>query len=636
MAAKNGTRMFTVDKFLGINEAPDGLTELGMGEASRMENFLITDGYNLTVRPGVMRVDQNGERSNGTILASWSGHMGDEENEAVDDEYLVVVDFDGESDRIFLYRMDRNGIFYIAHSQSGALGLESAENAYVKIFPFGSKLYIMSAGKTVCFDGGAFSTEEAYIPLVIAGAAPATGSGTTIENINLLSGKRRIDYSADGEAKAYVLPDEATDVVKITVDNVETAVSSAGAFDSSTHTFTFKTAPAKGVGNVEITYGTDEAAAEESRMKIVKMMLVEAYNGSTDTRLFIAGDGSNICYYSGVTQSGEPTPMYFPAMNEIAVDMTSAAVTGLVRHYSKLMVFTKGGGTYTISYEPVTNTDGSTVAGFYLRAANREFGNDVMGQVATVNNFPRTITKDGIYAWNITASYYQDERYAKRISDAVEKTLRKADISGAVVCDDNFDKTYYVFLNDEEGTVLVNRYNLGKEGAWCIYKGECFCNVKNAMVSHGVMVFNNGNELFRFDSGMTYDAAEQIGGEARQIKAVWESGYMDFGADFQRKYSSELYVSVLPQSHCSLTITASTDRREEYMQKAITANVFSWTGADFRWWTFNTNTAPKINRIRLKVKKFVYYKLILKVETPGAQATVLGYDQTVRFGSMAK
>ena len=636
MAAKNGTRMFTVDKFLGINEAPDGLTELGMGEASRMENFYVTDGYNLKVRPGVLRIDQNGTRDAATILASWAGHIGDEENETVDDEYLAVVDFDGEQDRIFLYRADRAGSFYVANSQAGALGLESADNSYVKIFPFGSKLYIMSAVNTVCFDGGEFEVVEAYVPLVIAGAAPATGGGTTMENINLLSGLRRIDYSADGETKAYMLPSEATRVVRIVVDNVDQTISGAGTFDAEKHVFTFKTAPVKGVGNVEITYDTDEAAAEASRMKIVKMMLTEAYNGSTDTRLFVAGDGSNICYYSGVTQSGEPSPMYFPAMNEIAVDMTSAAVTGLMRHYSKLMVFTKGGGTYTISYEPVTNTDGSTVAGFYLRAANREFGNDVMGQVATVNNFARTITKDGIYSWNITASYYQDERYAKRISDAVEKTLKVADVSKMVVCDDNFDKTYYVFLNDTDGTVLVNRYNLGKDGVWCIYKGQLFRNVKNAMVSHGVMVFNNETELFRLDTGMAYDAAAQTGGEASQIKAMWESGYMDFGADFQRKYSSELYVSILPQSNCALSITAATDRREEYMQKEITANVFSWNGVNFKTWTFNTNTAPKINRIRLKVKKFVYYKLILRVDQPGAQATVLGYDQTVRFGAMAK
>lgn len=636
MAAQNGKKMFTVDKFYGINESADGLTELGMGEASRMENFFVTDAYNLTVRPGIQRINAEGERSSANILASWAGHVGEKENEDLDDEYLVVVDFDGEKDRIFLYRMNEDKKFYVFKSQSGVLGITSEENAYVKIFPFGGKIYIMSAGNTVCFANEEFQTADAYIPLVIAGTDPASGSGTTLENINLLSGKRRIDYSADGTTTAYMLPSEATTVHKIVIDNVEQSVSDAGSFDASKQTFTFKTAPVKGVGNVEITYGTDEAVAESNRMRIVKMMLTEAYNGSTDTRLFVAGDGSNICYYSGVTQDGEATPMYFPAMNEIAVDMTSAAVTGLIRHYSKLLVFTRGGGAYTISYEPVTNTDGSTVAGFYLRAANKGFGNDVMGQVATVNNFARTITEDGIYSWNITASYYQDERYAKRVSDKVEKTLKAADISKAVVCDDNFNKTYYVFLNDAAGTVLVNRYDLSKDGVWCIYRGELLRNVKKAMVSHGVLIFNNETELFRLESGQVFDAATEDGGSAVQIKALWESGFMDFGADFQRKYSGEIYVSMLPQSHSSLFITAATDRREEYTEKEVTNNIFSWNGADFRWWTFSTNVAPRIQRVRLKVKKFVYYKLIFRVETPGAQATVLGYDQTIRFGSMAK
>ena len=53
-------------------------------------------------------------------------------------------------------------------------------------------------------------------------------------------------------------------------------------------------------------------------------------------------------------------------------------------------------------------------------------------------------------------------------------------------------------------------------------------------------------------------------------------------------------------------------------------------------WTFNTNDRPTIDRVRLKVKKFVYYKLIFRIEKDGAQGTILGFDQQVRFASMAK
>lgn len=597
-----------------------------------MKNFYVTDACNLTVRPGIRRVDFALTRDPAQILTVWSGQIG-EDSGSGEDEYLVVVDFVEGTDRVWMYTVVDDD-WAVCFRQDGALGLTEAEGAVVKVFAFGSRLYIMSTAKTVVLEDGELLEAEPYIPRVIAGMDPA-GGGTTIENINLLTGKRRVDFSADGEATAFVLPSEATAVLSVTVDNTEYPPEELGSFDAESAVYTFAAAPVKGVGNVEFIYDTAAAAAEESRQRILRMPLIEAYNGSTDTRLFVAGDGSNICYYTGVTESGAASPLYFPAMNEVKVDVTGAAVTGLVRHYSKLLTFTREGA-YTISYEPVTQADGSTVAGFYLRTMNREFGNDAVGQVQTVNNYPRTITKDGIYEWRITSSYYKDERYAKRVSDKVRNSLQGADLSRIVACDDNYTKTYYVFLNDEDGTVLVNRYDIGKEGVWCIYNSDLCTDVKQAVMSHGVMVFSNGQEVFYFDERMTKDAPTDPAGETVAIGALWESGYMDFGADFQRKYSSEIYVSMLPQTNSALTITAATDKRSEYLEKTISTNLFSFENFGFDWLSFETNATPKIQRVRLKVKKFVYYKLIFKVSTPGARATIMSYDQVVRYASMAK
>lgn len=626
---KSGTKMFTVDKFLGINEAADGFTELKMGEASAMMNFLVTDGFNLTVRPGVQRISFEDQRDPAPILASWAGFI----SEGSTREHMLVVDFADGTDRIWLYTRDEVAGTTIQYRQDGALGLTSAENAMVKVFAFGGKLWVMSRENTVSYQDGRFVTEEPYVPLVIAGAAPS-GGGTLLEGINLLTSKRRVTYSADGEALAYVLPEEAQTVEKLIIDNVEVTATDAGAWDAENRTFTFTAAPEKGVGNVEFTYRSDEAEAEKLRLTVLGMPLVEAYNGSTDTRLFVGGRG-NVCYYTGVTQYGEATPMYFPALNEVAVDMTGASVTGLVRHYSKLLVFTRD-GTYTLSYEPVTTEDGTTTAGFYLRSANREFGNDVIGQVCTVNNYPRTITRDGIYEWRITSSYYQDERYAQRVSDRVQRSLRKADIHKIVTCDNNFEKTYYVFLNDDQGTVLVNRYDLAKENIWCIYRSDRFRSVANVFVFDGMVFFTNGTEVFCLDENLTMDTADTPGGTSVGIKALWESGYMDFGADFRRKFTSQIYVSMMPRSNSEMIITAETDRRSDHMEKTVYSNIFFWPNANFPNWTFDTNATPKIQRVRLKVKKFVYYKLIFRVEAEGSTATVLGYDQEIRFGSMAK
>lgn len=619
-----GTKMFTVDRFLGLNESADGNTELKMGQASRMVNWVVTDGYNLATRPGVQRLDFEREREPAEVLAMWAGFIGDV-------EYLVLVDIYDGHDRVWMYRHESGG-YDPAYRQDSALGLTEAEGAMVKIFPFGGRVWIMSAEKTVAWEGGRFVEKEPYIPLVIAGANP-DGGGTTLENINLLSPDRRITYSPDGAQKDFWLPAEATGVKSVVIDNEP--VENAGTFNAAANKFTFTNAPIKGVGNVEITYTTDAKAAEAERLKIVRMPLAENYNGSTDTRLFVAGDGTNICYYTGLPQSGELTALYFPAMNEVAVDMSDSPIMAISRHYSKLLVF-KPDGTYTITYEPVTLTDGSTIAGFFLRAANREFGCDVLGQVQTVDNYPRTLTKGGIYEWKITSSYYQDERYAKRVSDKVERTLRKADISKAVTCDDTANKTYYVFLNDSEGTVLVSRYALDREDIWCVYKGARFRGVKKAVTFGGRVVFAGAEELFYLDEGLSTDVAETRDGEAVPVEAEWESGFMDFGADYLKKYSSQIYVSLLPQINSEVTVTAQTDRRTEYVEKAVSANVFGWPNMNFINWTFDVNDTPKIRRVRLKVKKFVYYRLIFKAGGNRSKATVLGYDQQVRFGSMAK
>ena len=219
----------------------------------------------------------------------------------------------------------------------------------------------------------------------------------------------------------------------------------------------------------------------------------------------------------------------------------------------------------------------------------------------------------------------------------MQRSLKNApDIHKIVTCDNDYEKTYYAFLNDDAGTVLVSRYDLTKKDIWCIYRGERFKNVKNVFVFDGNTFFANETEVFCLDKELTMDAAMESGGQPEKITALWESGYMDFGSDFRRKFNSEIYVSILPESNSELIITAETDRRGEYAEKTVTTNLLDFRNLNFAKFTFDVNDTPKIHKVRLKAKKFVYYKLIFRVEEAGATATVLSYDQKIRFGSMAK
>lgn len=615
------TRMFSVDKFLGLNQSGDGDTELKMGEASLMVNFTVTDGMNLASRPGVLPAPFDESRAPGQLLAVWAGYVGTAER-------IVLVELSGGTDRITVYGRDSTGTVASLSTQSGLLALTDPVN--VQVFSFSGDVYIFTPKKfAVLGASDAFTVATPYVPLVVAGASPS-GGGTELEKSNLLSPRRRVDYSADGTSTAYVLPAEAASVVSVAVDNA--VLPSPGSFDAASHTFNFTSAPAKGIGNVEITYSVSEEAFAPGLAQIAACTLHEEFNGSTDTRLFLSGDGSNRCYYSGVTQDGTPSALYFPALNEIAVDVSGSAVTAMVRHYSRLLVF-KPDGTFAITYEPVTLADGSVTAGFYLRPVNRDYGNSAPGQVRTVSNYPRSFTASALYEWRVTSSYYRDERYAVRISDPVRKAISQADPKRLLAWDDDAEKTYYIFLNDTLGTVLVNRYGLGKSGLWTVYRSGAFRDVTHAFTFASTFYFVSGGRILHFSESALYD---NYAGESVPIDAAWESGFMAFGADFLKKYASSIYVSVLPQSNSSLSVTAETDRKSSYTEKTVSKNIFAFSTLRFSNLTFRTKQSPTISRVRLKVKKFVYYKLKFSVSQPGTRAVVLGFDMEVRYGAKAK
>lgn len=624
------TKIFAVDKFLGLHESPFGSTGLKLGEASKIENFYITDDYQLKSRPGTAVVSSY--QQGGSFRALWNGLLGES-------RWTFIFFQDGHDEALTMTAKARNAVAQ-ASGMEGDWSLNLHYLHPVKVFSFGDSIWVVGTlSINTAFPciyrisddgGGGFDVkmyDNCYIPVVLTGCSPA-GGGTTLEPLNLLSRKVRIQFSADGSSTQYYLPSMTSAVESVTIDG---APVSDGSFSYDDHnSYTFATAPVKGVNNVEFLCQITDADHQKGLGKFLAMRHCEAYNGSTDARMFFYGDGTNVCYYTGVPAYGEG--LYLPTGNEIAVDSSASAITGMRRHYTRLMAY-KADGAFSIAYEPVTLEDGSVVAGFYVRPASRDVGNDMDNQIQTVNNYPRTLCGGSLYEWRHSASFYQDERYAKRIGENIAVTLAVADPSKIVTCDDDTDRTYYMFLNDDAGTVLVNRYELD---VWTVYTGEVFKNIRYADGFHGDLLFANDNTVFCFDPSSAFDAPADGHGDPAPISCVWESGYMSFGADYLRKYSSTLWVSMLPEPSSDMDITVSTDRRDEYMVKSAGRPLLDFSAVDFSNFSFLVSTAPKIQRIKLKVKKFVYYKLILRVSAPGARATVLGYDQQVRFASHVK
>ena len=64
-------KVFKIQKFLGLNESPDGDTQLKMGEASEMRNWKVTTEGHLRVRSGYKTVSS----FRGPVRGMWSGYV---------------------------------------------------------------------------------------------------------------------------------------------------------------------------------------------------------------------------------------------------------------------------------------------------------------------------------------------------------------------------------------------------------------------------------------------------------------------------------------------------------------------------------------------------------------------------------
>ena len=590
ITAASDERVFKIQKFLGLNESPDGDTQLKMGEASEMRNWKITPQNHLRVRPGFATVKQ----FQGPVRGLWSGYVAG--------ELKSICAADG-------------GVYEFLENRR----IGDVCDAPTTFFGFGNKVYLLNGQEFLVWDGdGYVDTVDGYIPLVSTAMSPA-GGGTPVENVNRLTGRRRCRFSADGEAIKYHLPEtELASVDRVQVD--EEDLNFGWTADTALGVVTFKTAPAKGQSNVQIWY----TAPNARRSEVEGMRFAEQFNGAADTRVFLYGDGTAKALYCGVTEDGTASAEYFPDLYEILVGSENAPITGMIKYYNRLMSYKADGGAYSTSYEVTTLADGSMIPGFQTVSLHREIGCDAPGQVRLVKNVPRALFRGNLYDWVYANYATRDERNAKLISQRVQNSLGRADPEKVFAFDDDTRQEYYLFLNDDSGTVVVHNYQVD---AWYTYTGmpaTCGCRVGDSL-------------YFGFSDGRLVRFSENIyGDDGQAIDAFFASGNMSFDKDYKRKHSSVIWVSTQPTAHANLIVSARSDRRSDYMDKEVTQMLFSFANADFRNWSFLTNGLPQMERLKLKVKKFVFYQLILKSNYEASDATVLGVDMRVRYTGYVK
>ena len=681
ISSATNEKVISFKAFLGLNENPDGDNKLKLGEATVCRNFKITDNGNLKKRAGTVLKYTLG--TDVPIKGMWHGWCTHHELfiAACDGHLWMLQDDDmlkyatdlgtiSTSNDVFMFGFDEkvfvmNGVnyymvYYLANPQAASATITATvgqsstltgeavdvdvfktqvDSGGIYDFYYGDNGWATGLSTLVDLDDygitysgtaavgdkldvaytaaslGAWHLQNlsdgshGYRPLVKI-AVPPAGGGEDLEQVNKLNGSRRLWISPDGVADTFQLPETnvaSIDYVKDLATQATLTPTTDYTVNTTNGTVTFTSVPALSVNSYEIGWSVSSNFAAT----IGAMRYAELYAGTQDNRVFVYGDESNRTFYSGIDYDGHPRGDYFPDLNEITVGDTNTPITSLIRHYSKMLVF-KPEQTYSIDYGVVTLADGLLTPAFYSTPINKIIGNEPRGQVMLVLNAPISLCQGNLYEWRNGSSYSAnisvDERQAKRISDRISDTLRQMDLSAVHCYDDNLNFEYYII--DGDGNCLVHNY---RADAWYYYTG---LKARIIVSIDGVpYIGTTDGKILMMDWSKFSD-------QGKAIECYWESGSLDFGASHMRKYSALMWVGLKAEQHNKITVTAKTERSVENTEIEVEPDY--------------ENYLPRITRCKVKVKKFVYYKLCFMSNDSSTTATVVDTEIKVRYTAQAK
>ena len=111
---------------------------------------------------------------------------------------------------------------------------------------------------------------------------------------------------------------------------------------------------------------------------------------------------------------------------------------------------------------------------------------------------------------------------------------------------------------------------------------------------------------------------------------------MSFDRDWKRKYSLRMWLGILPENNSVFTVTASSDKRPAYPDKQIVFGTMGFGAINFNEFSFGSLRIVQIRRVKLKVKKYVFYRLIFESVSKQNTATIVSADIQVRYATNAK
>ena len=273
----------------------------------------------------------------------------------------------------------------------------------------------------------------------------------------------------------------------------------------------------------------------------------------------------------------------------------------------------------------ISLADDTSTAAFYVQPVNRQFGNEAPGQVMLLENNPLTLDAGSVYQWRSGSNYASyisnNENNAKRISDRVAATLKSFDLPKVRTANIKSDHEYWFLFGRR--ALILNYAN----DAWYLYEGLPFDRVLEW----------NGTVLGFADDGKVLEFSHKYrNDDGAAIDCYAATGAMDFDKDWLLKYSPMIFVAMQPASNARISVTVETNRRSDYPDKVVAYNLATFLHVDFNHFSFATSRKPQVKKVKIKVKKATFYRLIFKSNSASATATVIETDIRLRYAGNVK
>lgn len=400
----------------------------------------------------------------------------------------------------------------------------------LQFFFYRDRLYLIGGDNIYEIQENAVTAIEAYVPL-IGKDWPTAHIGEIYEPRNLLTRRARIHYRIPENPSLFLRTAYSVESIQALYVNDVLKSASDYQYDDTVQAIIMQGLKAGDLVRVHLTYASSSDGSESA--DLLSCMRAEIFGDTENNRIFLWDGTKKNTYYTSHYISEEalkesklvcPTsvPLYFPEHSARVLGDGRHSITGFVRQYDRLLIFTE-------EEAYMANTDLLKAEAFSPKPINPTTGCSLPRAYTIADNTPFTVFQQHLYRWTAETDEY-NQCNAALISDPVEKMIGKNLFKYASLF--FYQARREIFLYSLQWSDSVWVYQLDTK-AW--YR---FSNIKADIFfeANGKLFFYYQNYIFDFDEKYYEDIDSYE--EENQIIAEFKSHILEYGSPDQKHFST--------------------------------------------------------------------------------------------------